>query len=165
MQPLLGSRVYECEILMTDIYEKMKPDWGHETSFIGVLIAISASDKDFSHKERAAILTCIQGLPKFRNKSIEDLEELIRTVELKMLNYSSGSPLVLNGELQKACKRIVSEGIQLSVFANCVDIVYADAVVEEAEIEMLEQLIDYLKIGKRHSEKIIDVIMIKNQAP
>ena len=101
----------------------------------------------------------------YRSKSRAEIGELIEEVEAKILKTEGKRVAIVDAELEQACKRVVAEGVGLSAFTNCVDIVYADANVMDEELNFLEKLVPLLGVGKRNVDKIIDVIMIKNQAP
>lgn len=59
--------------------------------------------------------------------------------------------------------RTIGDGEKKTVITNLIDIAMADAVLEGAEKNLLEQYVVALNIDTSYIEKVVDVISVKNK--
>ena len=127
-----------------------------QEAFAGILLGASACDGHISDDEVGELITTLIRMkmferftPKQFNQTLDRLYGIIK---------KRGVPFLIEG-----CVAGLPDNLRETAFANAVDIVLADGVVEDDEKEFIDLLRDQLGLDKATSKEIAQVMVIKNR--
>lgn len=134
--------------------------WTVEEAFIAILYATAYVDGEVHPKELEEIKALGHRLKLFEKKSESEVDSIVDKVRTKMVwDRKSEFPY---GQVDGACTAIQRKDLGRTAFANAADIVFADRVIEQAEVDLLNRLAAKLGIESHLANSIIEVIQIKN---
>jgi hypothetical protein len=139
------------------VEEGLSPrEYGPQEGFAGVLLCASACDGHIADEE-ARSLNLVLGRRRLYERLTQQqfgsmMDRLL--AELKR----SGPEQLLN-----KCYEAVPPELRETVFANAVDIVLADGIVEQEEKEFIDDLGMKFDIDKKRAKAIIQVMVYKNR--
>lgn len=131
-------------------------EFGPQEGFAGVLLCASACDGHISDEEGQGI-SLILGQKKLYSRQTS--QQFSSMMDRLIGELKRGGPEKL---LLKTYPVIPPE-LKETVFANAVDIVLADGVVEQDEKEFIDDLKDKLEIEEQRAKTIVKVMVFKNQ--
>jgi tellurite resistance protein len=127
----------------------------HE-ALLGILLAANASDGHISQEEVQGFVTSVVRMSMFQEWRPEKINKAID----KMLNMIRKKGAT---ETMRTCADTLPEKLHRCVFANAVDLVMADGVVEDEEKEYINDLRAALGLSGDDAQMIAQVIVWKNQ--
>jgi len=127
-----------------------------EEAFIAIMFSAIKADDRVTREEMQTlgyILSRFKGLgsltpPQFNNL----MDRFMKIVDREGV-----------GTLVTAAKATLAEGLRETAFANAVELVLADGIVDPKEKEFLEKLQEAVGVSNETAEKIIQVMIIKNR--
>ncbi len=125
-------------------------------AFAGILLAASAADGHIAETEMKGLRTITLRMRLFEGFSTTRLEAVLTRLQRDLRSEGVNSFL-------KRCAEILPNELHVTVFANACDIVLADGVVEAAEKEFLELLIEILQIEPDAALNVVEVMIWKNR--
>lgn len=128
-----------------------------EESFTGILLAMVAADGDISDEEAADFRSVVNKAKMIRNVSNADFSRIVDKL-FKILKRDGANQLI-----DLSVENLPSD-IHLSTFAIAADLVFSDGTVENEEEQLLDRLKNKLYISDENAQKIVEVIVIKNNA-
>ena len=127
-----------------------------EEAYMGILLAANASDGHISDEEVRGFVTSIIRMSMFSEWSPDKINKAID----KMLAQIKRKGAT---ETMQKCAETLPEKLHRCVFANAVDLVLADGVVEDEEKEFINDLRGALGLSGDDAQMIAQVIVWKNQ--
>lgn len=127
-----------------------------EVAFLGILMLADYSDGTVSDEEMQSFVTALSRMKLYRDLSGDQINRLI----------DRGNKLIKREGPEEALKQFaaaVPENLHRAVFANAVNQVLADGVVEEEEKEFINDLRRALGLAGDDAQMIAKVMMWKNQ--
>lgn len=125
-------------------------------AFAGILLAASASDGHIAEAELKSLRTITLRMRLFEGFSTLRLDAVLTRLQRELRSEGGLSFL-------KRCAAVLPSELHVTVFANACDIVLADGIVEPAEKEFLETLIEILQIDPDAALNIVEVMIWKNR--
>ncbi len=126
-------------------------------AFAAIGVAAVASDGVISQEEVQRIIIDLATLKSFRNHDLRDLGNTLNKVA-GLIKRRGTMPV-----LQAAKAALTKEELQASFFVAA-DLVLADGVIEPEEKKFLEDLQATLQLDDSTALKIVEAVVIKNQA-
>lgn len=127
-----------------------------QESFAGILLAASACDGHISEDEFAQLVTAL-----FRMKLFERInEKQFKQVLDKLMSVLKKNDA---NTLADGCCETLPENLRKAAFANAVNIVLADGVLEADEKEFINSLRQKLQLDEKQAKTIAQVMVIKNK--
>lgn len=126
-----------------------------EESIAALMLGAVAVDGDVSSQELQSCNAVCSRMPLFRDMSQNHMEQVFKRV----------GALLESSEVEKTllmATKAVPDELKLPVFANAVDIVFADGDVGEEEQDYIAFLADHLSVDEDQAGTVIDVLRIKN---
>jgi uncharacterized tellurite resistance protein B-like protein len=134
--------------------------WSVEEAFIAVLYATAYVDGEVHPKELEEIKALGHRLKLFEKKTESEVDTIIDKVKTKLVwDRKSEFPF---SQVDGACQAISRKDLGQTTFANAADIVFADRVIEQAEVDLLNRLASKLNIDSGIANRIVEVMQIKN---
>ncbi len=127
-----------------------------QESFAGILLGASACDGHIADDEVQGLVTALLRMKLFQRISEKQFNQTLN--KLHGFLKKKGVDALID-----ACVQTLPQELDKSVFANAVDIVLADGVVEQDEKEFIAKLRDKLKIDPKVAKTIAEVMVIKNK--
>ncbi|MCG3219469.1 MAG: tellurite resistance TerB family protein [Candidatus Heimdallarchaeota archaeon] len=127
-----------------------------EESFLGILIAASASDGHLSKIEFLSISRAFNSSKMFSHLTEMQLKQMYERI-FQMLQ-SNGV-----GNIIHTASKVLSQELKETVFALAIDIVLADGIVDANEKQFLDKLQAAIGINEALATKIVEVMIIKNR--
>lgn len=127
-----------------------------EIAYLGILMLADYSDGTVSDEEMQSFVTTLSRMKLYRDLSGDQINRLI----------DRGNKLIKREGPEEALKQFaaaVPENLHRAVFANAVNQVLADGVVEEEEKEFINDLRRALGLPGDDAQMIAKVMMWKNQ--
>jgi len=135
--------------------EKGQPFGPHE-GFAGVLLGASACDGHIAEDELQSLFTMLARMKMYQRYGDKQWSQLMNRL-VGVLKRRGVDEL-----LDQAVQALPAE-LNETVFANAVDIVLADGIVEEDEKEFIDKLQTQLGIDSKTAVTIVKVMVIKNK--
>ncbi|MEX2215221.1 MAG: tellurite resistance TerB family protein [Phycisphaeraceae bacterium] len=135
--------------------DRSQPFGPHE-GFAGILLGASACDGHIADEEVQSLFTNLGRMKMYQRYSQAQWSQLMNRL-LGVLKRKGVDEL-----LTEAVKAVPAE-LRETVFANAVDIVLADGVVEDDEKEFIDKLQMQLDIGNDEAMNIVQVMVVKNK--
>jgi len=127
-----------------------------DEAFAGILLGASACDGHIAEEEVQSLFTNLGRMKMYQRYSQPQWSQLMNRL-LGVLKRKGVDEL-----LSEAVKAVPAE-LKATVFANAVDIVLADGVVEDDEKEFIDKLQMKLDIGNDEAMNIVQVMVVKNK--
>jgi tellurite resistance protein len=128
-----------------------------QEAFLGILMTANASDGHVSDEEVAGLITITARMKLFEGwdehkwrKAFDRLAGMMRRSETI-------------DQMISTCVKALPEQLSQTVFANAVDLVLADGVVEDEEREFINKLWKALGISGDEAKTIVQIMVIKNR--
>lgn len=125
-------------------------------AFAGILLAASAADGHIAETEMKSLRTITLRMRLFEGFSTTRLDAVLTRLQRDLRSEGVTSFL-------KRCAETLPVELHITVFANACDIVLADGIVEEAEKQFLENLIEILQIEPDAALNVVEVMIWKNR--
>jgi uncharacterized tellurite resistance protein B-like protein len=126
-----------------------------EESIAALMLGAVAVDGDVSSQELQSCNVVCSRMPLFRDMSQNNLERVFKRVG-ELLESSETEKTLLSAA------GAVPDELKLPVFANAVDIVFADGDVGEEEQDYIAFLAEHLGVDDEQATAVIEVLRIKN---
>ncbi|MFO0797807.1 MAG: tellurite resistance TerB family protein [Gemmataceae bacterium] len=143
--------------LFDDAFGESKPaSLTKEVAFIGILMLADYSDGTVSDDEMQGFVTAVSRMKMYRDLSGDQINRLI----------DRGNKTIRQKGPEDALKlfaQALPEPLHRAVFANAVNQVLADGVVEDEEKEFIQNLRRALGLSGDDANMIAKVMMWKNQ--
>ncbi|QDU23060.1 tellurite resistance TerB family protein [Urbifossiella limnaea] len=143
--------------LFDDAFGESKPDkLNKEVAFLGILMLADYSDGTVSDDEMQGFVTAVSRMKMYRDLTGDQVNRLI----------DRGNKVIRQKGPEEALKlfaQALPEPLHRAVFANAVNQVLADGVVEDEEKEFIQNLRRALGLSGDDANMIAKVIMWKNQ--
>jgi uncharacterized tellurite resistance protein B-like protein len=142
---------------MNSFEDKNNTDQNTVTSefeaWVGILYSCISADSQITESERASLSRLLYSKQKFSGIDIAPLyvKSSHLRAELGQLKYIS------------ACCELINEADKETVFALALEVLLADGMLEKEEKNVIEVLSNHLKIDAAMTNKIIEVIFLKNK--
>ena len=127
-----------------------------QEAYIGILIATNASDGHVSQEEVQGFVTTILRMAAFREWTADRINKAIDKM-LSLIKRKGPE------DAMATCAKALPEQLHRSVFANAVDLVLSDGVVEDEEKEFINKLRAALGLSGDDAQMIAQVMVWKNQ--
>lgn len=127
----------------------------HE-AFLGILLAANASDGHVSDEEVQGFVTVILRMSAFREWTADRINKVIDKM-LGMIKRKGAEPTMTT------CAQALPEKLHRAVFANAVDLILSDGVVEAEEKEFISKLRSALGLSGDDAQMIAQVMVWKNE--
>ena len=135
--------------------DRSQPFGPHE-GFAGILLGASACDGHIADEEVQSLFTMLGRMKMYsrysENQWSQLMNRLLGTLKRKGVD-----------ELLGASVKALPAELRHTAFANAVDIVLADGVVEDDEKEFIDKLQSQLEIGGDEAMTIVKVMVVKNK--
>ena len=141
--------------ILEDGFESGSQPFGPQEGFAGVLLCASACDGHIGDEEGQS-LNLILGQKKLYERQTQQQHSTM--VDRLLGELKRGGPENL---LEKSYQAVPPE-LRECVFANAVDIVLADGIVEQVEKEFIDDLQGKLEIDEKRAKAIVQVMVYKN---
>lgn len=133
-----------------------KQPFGPHEGFAGVLLGASACDGHISNEEVQGLFTNLGRMRMYQRYSPPQWDQLMNRL-VGILKRRGVDDL-----LEESVKALPAE-LRKTAFANAVDIVLADGVVEDDERQFIDKLRSQLDIDGDEAVTIVKVLVIKNK--
>ncbi len=130
--------------------------FGPHEGFAGLLLAASACDGHIADEEVQSLVTCLGRMKLYQHVAPHKFNSMMDRL-LGVLKRSGPEKLV------ELCMPAVPPELRETVFANAVDIVLADGVVEQDEKEFIDDVMIKLELDRTRAKTIVQVMVFKNQ--
>lgn len=130
--------------------------FGPQEGYAGVLLCASACDGHISDEEAQSLSLNLSQKKLYSRLSPHKVNQMMDRL---MGELRRGGPEKL---LDKAYPAVPPE-LAETVFANSVDIVLSDGIVEDDEKEFIDELQQKLGIDRKRSKTIVQVMVYKNE--
>ena len=127
-----------------------------EEAYMGILLAANASDGHISDEEVQGFITIVSRMKMYESWSGDKIRRALDRM-LGMIKRKGAEPTMT------ACAEVLPEKYHRAVFANAVDLVLADGVVEDEEKEFINKLRSALGLSGDDAQTIAQVMVWKNQ--
>ena len=127
----------------------------HE-AYLGILLAANAADGHVSEEEVRGFVGAVLRMKLFNNWNPDQINRAIDKM-LGLIKRKGAEPAM------EACAKALPSQLHRAVFANAVDLVLADGVVEEEEKQYINKLRAALGLSGDEAQQIAQVIVWKNQ--
>ena len=127
-----------------------------EESFLGILIAASASDGHLSNAEYLSISRVFNTSKMFSHFTEMQLKQMHQRILIMLQNDGVGTII-------HTAAGTLTQELKETVFAIAIDIVLTDGIVDAKEKEFLDNLQSAIGIEEVLATKIIEVMIIKNR--
>jgi uncharacterized tellurite resistance protein B-like protein len=125
-------------------------------AFFGIVFSAMLADDEISKSEMDNLLYLVTRFKGFRGITANLLTNMMSRFDRIIKKEGVGTIIA-------AAKSSLDINLRETAFANAVEIVLADGIVDQKEKEFLEQLQVSVGISDELAEKIIDVMIIKNR--
>lgn len=130
--------------------------FGPQEGFAGVLLGASACDGHIADEEVQSLMTTVSRMKLYSrlpgHKFSNMMDRLTRILK------KGGPEMILD-----KCAPAVPPELRQTVFANAIDIVLADGVVDDDEKEFIDNLQSRLEIEGDIAKRIVKVMIMKNK--
>lgn len=130
-------------------------EFGPQEGFAGVLLCASACDGHIADEEGQSLMGILQQKKLFERLTPQQASGMMDRL---MGELKRGGP---EGLIKKSFPAVPPE-LRECAFANAVDIVLADGVVEQEEKEFIDELQGNLEIDAKRAKTIVQVMVYKN---
>ncbi len=127
-----------------------------QEAFAGVLLAASACDGHISDEEASNLTTAVGRMRLFQKVNEKQFAQVMD--KLLGILKKKGPDVLLEG----CCESLPKE-LSNAAFANAVNIVLADGVVDQDEREFIDKLRNGLDVESNTAKMIAQVMVIKNK--
>lgn len=129
-------------------------DWTIPEAFLCLLLAAAVSDGHLAPEEQAEITALGQRSRALKALDAKTLGQINSEVTKRLRDRPRG--------LEEACQALPND-LRLPIFGHCVEIVLADGVLLQSEIEYLNKIMMYLDIAPADAQFLIKAMLIKNR--
>jgi len=127
-----------------------------QEAYAGILLAANASDGHVSDEEVQGFITILLRMKMFKDWQPEKIQKCIDRMVSRVKKHGPDKVL-------ESCAEVLPESLHKSVFANAVDLILADGVVEQEEKEFINKLRKALQMSGDDAQNIAQVMVWKNQ--
>ncbi len=127
-----------------------------QEAFAGILLGASACDGHIADDEVGSLVTTLIRMKMFRRFDGKQFNSMMN--KLVGVVKKKGVETLIDG-----CVESIPDDLRETAFANAVDIVLADGVVEQDEKEFMELVRTKLRIPKEQALEIVSVMVAKNK--
>ncbi|MGL6097387.1 MAG: tellurite resistance TerB family protein [Fimbriiglobus sp.] len=127
-----------------------------QESFAGILLAACAADGHIAEEEAVGMWSSLERMKLFQNYTPDKFNQMMGVL-IKVLKRDGVDKLV------DKCLEGLPDELRETAFANAVNIVLADGVVEDEEKQLVEKLQAKLEIPGDRALDIVQVMVIKNR--
>ena len=122
-------------------------------AWVGILYSCISADNQIKDSETVALTRLLHSKEKFIGIDVAPLyaKAFNLKMELGQLKYIS------------ACCELIKENDKETIFANALELLLADGILEDEEKNVIEVLSKQLRIDTGMTSKIIEVIFLKNK--
>lgn len=128
-----------------------------DEAFIALFIAAMHANNHMSAAEGARAHHLIWSMKRFRRKSGETVGRGIERMRQFVSEHGSGTVLA-------SAARGIPAHLRLPAFALTADLLLADGTIEPTERRFLNRLAADLRLGVGEARRIVDAMLVKNQA-
>lgn len=130
--------------------------FGPQEGFAGVLLGASACDGHIGDEEVQSLMTTIARMKLYQRVPGHKFSQMMDRLDRIL---KKGGP----EKLLDKCAPVVPPELRQTAFANAVDIVLADGVVDPEEKEFIDNLKAKLEIEDGAAKRIVKVMVYKNK--
>ncbi len=127
-----------------------------QEAFAGILLGASACDGHIADDEVGSLVTTLIRMKMFRRFDGKQFNSMLN--KLVGVVKKKGVETLIDG-----CAESIPDALRETAFANAVDIVLADGVVEQDEKDFMELVRTKLRIPKEQALEIVSVMVAKNK--
>lgn len=127
-----------------------------QEAFLAVLLITVAADGHVSDEESEGLIAISNRVQLLKNQTAQEFGSSIRKLQALLQKHGA------NFVLAKAFEALPTQ-LRETVFANAVDLVFADGSVEDEEKQILEKIQAASNISDQLTVKIVEVLQIKNR--
>lgn len=127
-----------------------------QEAFAGVLVAASGCDGHIADEEVNNLITCLVRMKLYQRVNGRAFSQILNK-STSIFKKKGANTLV------DVCAEVLPKELAITAFANAVDIVLADGVVEPDERAFIEYLAKALKINGDTAKLIASVMVSKNK--
>ena len=143
--------------IFDDVFESSTPQGiTKQEAFMGILLSANASDGHISDEEVQGLFTILGRMKLYQNwnqdKWRRSIDRMLGLLKRKGLD-----------DALRTCAEALPPELAPTAFANAVDLVLADGVVEDSEKEFINKLWRTLKISGDDAKTIAQVMVVKNK--
>lgn len=128
-----------------------------DEAFIALFIAAMHANDHMSAAEAARAHHLIWSMKRFRRKSGETVGRGIERMRRFVSEHGSAAVIA-------AAARAIPARLRLPAFALTADLLLADGTIEATERRFLNRLTADLRLGTSEARRIVDAMLVKNQA-
>lgn len=132
-------------------------DWTQPEAFLAILVAAMRADNEVVWQEKEYIQALVR-----RSKTMREYinaPEALTAINLSVEERMKSRP---DNYLGEACRAMPRDSHK-AMFAHCVDVVFADGVLDDKERDFLDKLLAEMTLTAEDAKKIVDVIYEKSR--